>query len=146
LTEPWIPFLARKKRFLECVVLAWQNVEDLVDKMTFQEFGLNLVHDEDLRIELLRNHTNFGSKLEFLKDAGRLSKIDMEVIKRFQKERNKLFHGNLSKDFHIMLIPEAEKDRLMELALKASQIAVNRGFGVWVDEKTNDLGNKTFRT
>jgi hypothetical protein len=44
--------------------------------------------------------------------------------------------------YHLTAVPEKEKTRLMELAKKASQIVVNRGFGVWVDEGTGDVGNK----
>ncbi len=139
----WIPFLKRKRRFAECMILAWQEVEDKIDQMTVQEFELLYAPDkEDPRVDILRDNVGFQHKLKFLKDMGRLSANDTTTIQEFAKERNKLFHGNVFSARHPISMPEEEKTHLMDLASKASQIAVNRGFGIWFDEGTGDLGNK----
>lgn len=138
-----IPFLIRKRRFAECMILAWQNVEDMIDQMTIQEFELLCTPDkQDPRVDILRDNVGFQAKLRLLKDMGRLSVIDRDAINRFSDERNKLFHGGIFSNPSPLTIPENEKTRLMELAGKASQIVLNRGFGVWFDEGTGDLGNK----
>jgi hypothetical protein len=139
----WIPFLIRKRRFAEVIILAWQDVEDLVDQMTIKEFRLMLVPKKmDARVDLIRNNIGFQVKLKFLGDGGILSKTDLMTIQEFAKERNDLFHGDVFKHRPYLAITEVEKMRLMGLASKASQIALNRCVGVWYDEGTNDLGNK----
>jgi hypothetical protein len=138
----WIPFLIRKKRFAECMILAWQEVEDKVDQMTVQEFKLSYLPDKkDARVDLLRDNIGFQNKLKFLKLMDRLSDNDISIIQKFVEERNKLFHGYVFGDRSLLVIPEEEKNHLMGLASKASQIVTNRAFGVWVDEGTGDMGN-----
>ena len=128
--ESWMAFYVRKRKFAECTILGWQSVEYYVNQMILQES----------RIDLILKHRGFRTKLEFLKTMGRLSDNDRETIQRFSKERNILFHGDLS--YHPSAMPKEEKTRLIELANRASQIAFNRGFKVWVDEGTGDTGNK----
>ena len=141
--EAWMPFLIRKRRFLECIVLGWQSVENYVDQMAIQEFELLLYPKKtDPRIDILRDRVGFGTKVEFLNQMGRISEEDQKTIFEFYKERNALFHGDIFTSRHPVVVPEPEKTRLMELAGKASQIAMNRTIGVWTDEGTGDLGNK----
>ncbi len=110
----WIPFLIRKRRFAECMILAWQDVEYMVDQMTIQEYGLlYLPEKQDPRVDILRDNVGFRVKLNFLKDRGRLSSSDTRMIHEFANERNKLFHGNVFTSPHPMAIPEEEKTRLM---------------------------------
>ena len=73
---------------------------------------------------------------------GRLSAIDSDIIGRFSHERNKLFHGGVFTNRSLLEISESERRGLMELARQASQIVMNRGFGVWLDEGTGDIGNR----
>ncbi len=139
----WIPFLVRKRRIAECIILAWQNVEQMVDQMTVQEFDLLYFPEkEDPRVDIIRDEVSFQPKLRFLKNMGRISEEDHATIQEFSRERNKLFHGNVFTSRHPVSISEEEKTRLMELAKNASQIALNRCFGVWSDEGTGDIGNK----
>ncbi len=141
--EAWISFLVRKRRFTECVILAWQSVEDLVNQMTVQEFDLLYYPSKaDPRVDIILDEVRFPSKLKFLKTMGRISEKDHMTIQEFSRERNKLFHGNIFTSRHPVAISEEEKTRLMDLASKASQIAANRCLGVWTDEGTGDLGNK----
>jgi hypothetical protein len=141
--EAWMPFLIRKRRFLECMVLGWQSVENYVDQMTIQEFELLLYPKKtDPRIDILRDKVGFGTKVEFLNQMGRISEGDQNTIFEFYKERNALFHGDLFTSRHPVVVSEPEKTRLMDLAGKASQIAMNRTIGVWTDVGTGDLGNK----
>lgn len=115
----------------------------MVDQMTVQEFELLLTpQKQDPRVDVLRDNVGFEAKLKFLKDTGRLSAIDTGTIKKFSTERNKLFHGGVFTNRSPLVIPEGERTSLMELAREASQIALNRAFGVWLDESTGDLGNK----
>ncbi len=141
--EAWMLFLIRKRRFLACMVLGWQAIEDSVDQMTIQEFDLLLYpHGADPRVDILQDNLGFQVKLRFLGQMARLSDTDQKTILDFSKERNALFHGNIFTSRHPVNVSEAEKTRLMELAGKASQIASNRMIGVWMDEGTGDLGNK----
>lgn len=141
--EAWVPFLKRTGRFTELMILAWQSVEDLVGQMMYQEFELIPLGGpvEDPRIEMLRD-IPFWKKLDFLRIMGRFSSSDIAAIRKFSEERNKLFHGNVFTSPHPIAMPQFEKNRLMELASRASQITTNRGFGVWFDESTEDMGNK----
>jgi len=137
-----MPFLMKKGRFAECMILGWQEVEDKIDQMTVQEFHLLFApQKDDPRVDMLRE-VNLRKKIEFLKVMGRISEGDASVIHRFSDERNKLFHGDVFRSAHPINMAVAEKNRLMELANKASQIASNRTFGVWFDEGTGDMGNK----
>lgn len=138
--ETYMAFYIKKRKFAECMILGWQLVEYYVNQMTLQEFDLPYLPKEEPRTDIIRENVGFQTKLKFLKDMGRLSQPDYNTIQDFQKERNKLFHGNFF--YHPSAMPEKEKTRLMELANSASQIVVNRGFGVWVDEGTGDIGNK----
>jgi hypothetical protein len=139
----WIPFLIRKRRFAECVIVAWQAVEDLVGQMTVGEFELFLApKKQDPRIDLLLGKIDFKDKLDFLKEMGLLSNNDVKTIREFSEERNRIFHGGVFTNPLVTTIREEEKTRIMELARKASQIAMNRGFGVWVAEEMDDMGNK----
>jgi hypothetical protein len=139
----WIPFLVRKRRFAECMILAWQDVEYGVDQMTIQEYGLRYLPEKiDPRVDILRDNVGFRVKVNFLKEACRLSSTDAKTIHEFADERNKLFHGNVFSSPHPIAISEDEKTRLMKLARQASQIALNRGFGVWFDVGTGDIENK----
>jgi hypothetical protein len=133
-------FYRRKRKFAECMILGWQSVENIVNQMTLQEFDLPYLSKEEPRTDIILENVGFRTKLRFLKDMGRLSRPDCKTILDFYDERNKLFHGNFF--YHPSAMPEEEKTRLMELANRASQIVVNRGFGVWVDEGTGDIGNK----
>jgi hypothetical protein len=138
-----LPFLIRKRRFAEVMILAWQSVEDLVDQMTVQEFDLFYAPDkEDPRVDILRDRVGFETKLKFLKEMGRLSSNDTRTISDFALERHKLFHGYVFSNHSPGTIPEDEKTRLMNQAGRASQITTNRGFGTWYDEGTGDIGNK----
>lgn len=140
--EAWMPFLKRKGRFAECMILGWQAVEDKIEQMTAQEFDLLMAPPKrDPRIDLL-NEVSFRKRVEFLKEMGRLSDSDAGIIHKFADERNKLFHGNVFTSPHPVAMPQSEKNRLMELANLASQITMDRGFGVWYDEGTGDTGNK----
>lgn len=139
----WIPFLKRKGRFAECMLAAWQEVEDKVDQMTIQEFELfYFPPEQDPRVDMLVDFKNLEVKLGFLKEMGRLSPKDISTIKDFSKKRNELFHGGIFTNRSPFVIPEAERIQLMELAREASQIVLNRALGVWFDEGTGDLGNK----
>ena len=141
--ESMMTFLVRKRRFAECMILGWQSVEDIVDQMTVQEFDLLYYPDKtDPRVGIIRDEVRFPSKLRFLKTMGRISERDYVTIQEFSRERNMLFHGNIFSSRHPVAIPEEEKTRLMHLAKDASQILTNRGFGVWTDEGTGDLGNE----
>ena len=125
------------------MILAWQSVEDKVDQMTVQEFGLLLApRKEDPRVNLIREEIGLRGKIEFLKSMGRISANDANAIHRFADERNKLFHGDVFTSPNPVEMPEAEKTRLMELARKAAQITMNRTVGSWYDEGTEDMGNK----
>jgi hypothetical protein len=142
--ESQISFLVRTRRFAECMIFAWQVVEDIVDQMTVQEFGLLYQPDKiDPKVDLLRDNIGFQQKLRFLKNRTRLSTTDIRTIQEFTQERHKLFHGNIFTSRRPVGVPEQEKTRLMELAQKASQICTNRCFRVWFDEGTGDTGNKT---
>jgi hypothetical protein len=141
--EAQIPFLARSRRFADCMILAWQEVEDKVDQMTVQEFGLFYVPEKrDPRVDLLRDNIGFQQKLKFLRTRIRFSRNDIKTIQEFAQERHKLVHGNIFTSRHPVAVNEQEKTRLMDLALRASQISTNRVFRVWVDEGTGDAGNK----
>ncbi len=141
--EACIPFLIRRRRFAECMILAWQNVEYMIDQMTIQEYELHYLPDKlDPRVDMLRESVGFRVKLNFLRDAGRLSPNDARTIHEFADERNKLFHGNVFTSPHPAAIGVEQKTRLMNLAGKASQISLNRGFGVWFDEGTEDVENR----
>jgi len=140
--EAWMPFLIRKGRFAECILLGWQSVEDKVDQMVVQEFELDFTPTgQDSRVDLLREVT-FRKKVELLKAISRLSDRDTATIHKFADERNKLFHGDVFALQNPAALLQKEKTPLMELARAAAQITQNRGFGVWFDEGTNDLGNK----
>ena len=68
----WIPFLIRKGRFTECIILAWQEVEDMVDQMTVQEFELLLTPEkQDPQVDILRDNVGFGVKLKFPQGYGK---------------------------------------------------------------------------
>ena len=126
------------------MLLGWQSVEDNVDQMTVQEFELLLYpRKTDPRVDMIRENVGFRVKLRFLRKMGRISKVDRSAILEFEKERNALFHGDIFTSLHSIALPEAEKARLMELAGKASQIASNRTIGVWTNEGTGDVGNKS---
>ncbi len=141
--EAWIPYLVRKRRFAECIILAWQSVEDMVDQMTVQEFGLlYLAEKEDPRVDVIRDEVRFPAKLRLLRNMGRISEKDYIAIQDLSKQRNRLFHGDVFTSRHPVAISEEEKTRLMNPAKNASQIASNRCLGVWSDEGTGDLGNK----
>jgi hypothetical protein len=139
--ETWMAFYVRKRKFAECMILGWQSVEYYVNQMILQEFDLPYLPKEEPRADFILENVGFRTKLKFLKDMGRLSQPDCKTILDFYDERNKLFHGKVF-IYHPTAVPEEEKTRLMELAKKASQIVVNRGFEVWVDEGTGDIGNK----
>jgi len=140
--ESWMAFYIRKRKFAECMILGWQSVEEFVNQMTVQEFHLSYLPEEKPRADLIRDYVGFQTKLKFLKDMARLSQSDCKTILDFQRERNKLFHGNAFASYHPTAVPEKEKTRLMELANRTSQIVVNRTVGVWFDEGTGDMGNK----
>jgi hypothetical protein len=142
--KSWMAFYIRKRKFAECVILGWQSVENYINQMILQEFELPYLLKDKPRIDFVLDQA-FPAKLELLKSMGRISKNDKETIQRFSEERNKLFHGGFflfDHPPHPSAMPEEEKTRLMELANRASQIVVNRGFEVWVDEGTGDIGNK----
>jgi len=125
------------------MILGWQDVEDKVDQRTVQEFQLFYTpENQDPRVDIIRDRINLPTKLDFLKTMGRISANDLSVIKEFQTERNKLFHGDLYSSRHPVIIAATEKTRLMELANTASKIVTNRAFGVWFEEGTVDVGNK----
>lgn len=141
--EAWIPFLVKKGRFLDVMVIAWQNVEDLVDQMAIQEFELlSAPEGQDPRVDLVRE-AGFGRKLDFLKAMGRVSTPDVAKIKEFSKARNLLFHGGVYTNPHPMTLPQKEKQRMMKLAAEASRIVTNRGFGVWSQKESDDLTNES---
>ena len=137
-----VPFLIRKGRFIEAVVVAWQDVEDLVDQMVVQEFELMSVGPgEDPRVDMIRD-AGFGRKVDFLRKMGRLSEPDCAKIFEFSKARNLLFHGGVYTNPHPMTLPQAQKDRMAKIAGEASRIVTNRVFNVWWQAETNDLTNK----
>lgn len=140
--ETWMAFYVRKRKFAEGMILGWQLVEDMVNQMTVQEFGLPYLPKGEPRTDIILENVGFQTKLKFLKDMGRISHLDYNTIHDFQKERNKLFHGDVFGIYHLTAVSEKEKTRLIELASRTSQIVVNRGFGVWVDEGTGDTGNR----
>jgi hypothetical protein len=140
--EAWIPWLIKQGRFLDAMVIAWQDVEDKVDQMTVQEFELMTVPEgEDPRVDII-HELNFQRKLDFLKAMSRLSTPDVTKIKEFSKARNKLFHGGVFTNPHPMTLPATEKERMMKLAGEASRIVTNRAFGVWYQKESNDLTNE----
>jgi hypothetical protein len=140
--EAWIPWLIKKGRFLDAMVISWQDVEDKVDQMTVQEFELMTVPEgEDPRVDMI-HEVNFTRKLDFLKAMARLSAPDVTKIKEFGKARNRLFHGGVFSNPHPMTLPAAEKERMMKLAGEASRIVTNRAFGVWYQKETDDLTNE----
>ena len=137
-----VPFLIRNGRFIEAVVVAWQEVEDFVDQMVVQEFELISVGPgEDPRVDLIRD-AGFGRKVDFLKKMARLSEPDCKKIFEFSKSRNLLFHGGVYTNPHPMTMPQVQKDHMMKLAQEASRIVTNRVFNVWWQAETNDLTNK----
>ena len=140
--ESWMQFLMRTGRFSDCMIRGWQDVEDRINQILAQESGL--VHAPwgvDTEVDRLRK-LSFEKKVKRLRKANRLSELDATTVLNFAKERHSLFHGDIFRNQNPLTISAREKVRLMELANLASQITLNRGFGVWFDESTNDLGNK----
>lgn len=138
-----ISFLIRKGRFAECMIVAYQTVEDFIDQMVAQEFELLYTpKGQDPRVDYVRRTHSLDYKMGFLKKMARLSADDIQRIKSFVDERNRLFHGYVFENNSPLTTPESEKTRLMELALKASQIATDRVVGNWVAEERGDIGNK----
>jgi hypothetical protein len=138
----WLPFLIRKRRFAEAMILKWQVVEGMVDQMVIDEFDLIYSPKRlDPRVDLVRESSSFPRKVAFLVDMGRLSKGDQEILIKFSEERNNLFHGFVYKSTHPVSAPETEKTRLMELARRAALVASNRAWGVWTDQESGDTGN-----
>ncbi|HML01917.1 MAG TPA: hypothetical protein VK487_00945 [Candidatus Bathyarchaeia archaeon] len=147
INESMMEFYFRKKKFPECMIVGWQQVEYFVNQMTLQEFDLqSYLPKEEPRTDLILDNVGFPAKLKFLKDMRRLSQSDYKTIHDFQEERNRLFHARTKFFYHPSAIPDEEKTRLMELACSASQIAVNRSVQDRIDEGTGDIGNKNTKT
>ena len=125
------------------MLVAWASTENIISQMIRQELALP-INPKEWDEKTKRQFKYFKSKITFLQGRNRLTAKDVEILLEFAKERNKYFHGEVFRlDFS--QIPEAGKTRLMELASKASQIATNRGFGLWYDEGTSDIENKEYQ-
>lgn len=137
-----MPFLMRNGRFSDCFLRGWQGVEDRINQMVAQQNGLVYAPRRvDTEVDRIRS-LKFPKKVEQLREDERISELDTVTILSFAKERNQnYFHGDIFKNQNPLTIPTRERARLMGLANLASQITMNRGFGVWSDKSTNDLGN-----
>lgn len=120
--EGWLQCFRRKRQFSDLILLAWSEIEFHIDQIIAKEFGL-VYTDEKAQILL---EMNFQKKLEFLKKNKVITKEEYDTIKMFQEYRNKLFHGK--KPFFFLLSDE-EKEKIMDNAVEAAQLALDIGLG-----------------
>jgi hypothetical protein len=120
--EAWLQYLRRTRQFCCLVLLAWSEVEFHINQIRAKESGL---FHEDKKAKILLE-LPFGKKLEFLKKRGVLYQDEYDTIKKFQKRRNKLFHG---KEPLFVTLNDTEKDEIMDNAVEAAQLALDIGLG-----------------
>ena len=125
--EGWLQYFRRKRKFSDCILLAWSEIEFHIDQEVAKEFGL-VYYDKKAQILL---EMNFQKKLVFLKENGAITKEEFDIIKKFQEYRNKLFHGKQ----HFFNLDDKEKDEIMDNAVKAAQLALDIGFRVPIYQK-----------
>ena len=121
--EAWLQYFRRKRRFSDLILLAWSEIEFHIDQIVAKQFGLFY---EDKKAQILLE-LNFQKKLDFLKKNGVITKDEYDTFQKFQKYRNKLFHGK-EQPFFILLSDEA-RDEIMDNAVEAAQLALAIGLG-----------------
>ncbi len=104
------------------LLYAWSEIEFNTDQIITGLFGMNYLEE---RAELLTDWP-FGKKLDYLKKLRIITKQEYRTVHSFQEKRNKIFHRDGLTILHIM--PQAEKDELMNQAVEAAQICLTVAF------------------
>jgi hypothetical protein len=126
--EGWLQYFQRKRKFSDCILLAWSEIEFDIDQVVARQFGL-FIEDKKAKILL---EMNFQRKIVFLKENGVITREEFNIIKKFQEYRNELFHGKQPFFFNLS---DKEKDEIMDNAVKAAQLALDIGFRVPIYQK-----------
>jgi hypothetical protein len=120
--ESQVEFLRRTEKLHELLLLAWDTIEFNIDQLVADSFGLHATENENSRVKWLLDRS-FGKKLEFLRDIQRINPDDYAIIQAFQRKRNDLFHRD---GWHaIFMMSQAEKQQLMDEAVKASTVSTH---------------------
>lgn len=112
------------------MLYAWSQIEANIDIALIAEFGLlgklgtranvGMPFDEtdeynDKR-KLLRA-IPFGKRMEFLNETSVIKKEEFSVLRDFQRDRNRFFHGREPSFIHLS---PSEKDGIMDRGTKAT--------------------------
>ena len=110
-------------KFGDAILIAWTQVESLINLLLLEEFGLDLLAN-DSWVDFLVGELGFEQKYKLLKDRNVFSEKEKEIITEFQHKRNNLFHADLGGGFFRKFYDDKEKRRLLDLSAAASDAAL----------------------
>lgn len=113
--ESWITFYRTRKRFADLILMAWIVSEYFINQLFTKQFDMYFDYPEaKILIDM-----SFEKKLQYLKKFEIFSKDEFLSIQKFQRSRNKLFHG---KNPEYMTWSDSKKEMLMDEAIEATNI------------------------
>ena len=113
--ESWVSYFRRTRKFSDLMLMVWSLMEFNIDQIVTRQFGL-FYEDKKARILL---DMNFSKKLDFLKENKTITNNEFKILNDFKKYRNELFHG---KKPHYFILSDAEKDKIMDNAVKVANL------------------------
>lgn len=116
--ESYLQFLRRKRAFYQLLIESWSLVEVNIDHLLTRQYGLYCEYSNP-KVQTLTK-SSFQSKLESLKGMGVISPEEYRIIHAFKVNRNTYFH-KLGADV-LFIMPDDEKDRTMDEAVKVAQL------------------------
>lgn len=118
------------RHFGDFILLAWSEIEANINVIFLFEFGLppKLELREGLqwplfgRKELLLLDIPFNKRVDFLNQIGAIKKDEIAALRKFQKDRNRYFHGKEPPFVHLS---EKDREKIMDTAWKATEASFN---------------------
>jgi hypothetical protein len=97
--------------FAETLLVLWGELEYAVDLLVVREFGL----DYDVKTAFLTKNSDFEGKIVFLRKIEAFDEDDMKKIRKFQTDRNELFHSRRGKEqLYFTLTKQEKEDRMFD--------------------------------
>lgn len=114
--------LIDKGKFSELIMFSWSMVETMIEEVFLQQFSVSLYSNSPSESESasLLVELSFNKKKEFLGKCGIITREELGVLTKFQKERNDMFH---SWGFIIELYSQEYRKGIMDDAKEAAGIA-----------------------
>ena len=84
-------------------------------------------HPEDEKASVLLDRLEYEQKLEILRKWKVIDEEDYSIVRKFQRFRNKMFHGD--EPTYYILMPDDEREAIAKNAHAAFQILANIAIG-----------------